>query len=339
MSKFKRRVYRIEEFDKCIDIIEDSLSYPTESILGIFREMGYSEKILNKMMENFYISNEGYKETIRSYIKRRKNKENLLKRTRLLYKEDKYDTLYISKKTILLDIVNSYRFCHLRIKKDDVSISKINLNKLFKEIFRRDIFIYPKIKDKDKDAYDSKAIIDFNENFLGKKFEDDDIYKRLKFEHFYNRNNITINNITYYLNDRRWMNTNMEEIFNACKYMKRKNSFFYYSTVLGNTKEFLKVIMDINNKTTNYEYDETNIYMDDLKITCEEDIDSHYAKSVEEIKSTLTQDEWGVFEEILKMENEKDLSYNFNNIISEERYKWNKGILFALLIKGYIHIK
>ena len=337
MSKFKRRVHRIEEFDKCLYIIEDSLSYPTESILGIFRQMGYSEKTLNKMMENFYISDKGYKETIRSYIKRRKNKENLLKRTRLLYKEDKYDTLYISKKTILLDIVNSYRFCHLRIKKDDVSISKINLNKLFKEIFRRDIFIYPKIKD--KDAYDSKAIIDFNENFLGKKFEDDEIYKRLKFEHFYNCNNITINNITYYLNDRRWMNTNMEEIFNDCEYMKRKNSFFYYSTVLCNTKEFLKVIMDINNKTTNYEYDETNIYRDDLKITCEEDINSHYAKSVEEIKITLTEDEWGVFEEILKMENEKDLSYNFNNIISEECYKWNKGILFALLIKGYIYIK
>lgn len=349
MSKFKRRVHRIEEFDKCLDVIEDNLLYPTENILGIFRQMGYSEKTLNKMMENFYISDKGYKETIRAYIKRRKNKENLLKRTRLLYKEDKYDTLYISKKTILLDIVNSYRFCHLRIKKDDVSISKINLNKLFKEIFRRDIFIYPKIKD--KDAYDSKAIIDFNENFLGKKFEDDEIYKRLKFEYFYNKNNITINNITYYLNDRRWMHSNIEEIFRTCEYMKCKNIFFNYSTVLSNTKELLKVIMDINNKTTNYEYDNTlNIYRNDLKITCEDDIDSHYEKSVEEIKSTLTEDEWRIFDQILKIENENDfgckfqiasiggLSYGFDNIRRKVFYENDKIALFDLLIKGYIHI-
>lgn len=350
MSKFKRRVHRIEEFDKCLDIIEDNLSYSTENILRIFREMGYSEKILNKMMENFYISDKGYKETIRAYIKRRKNKENLLRRSNFIYKEDKYDTYYIFRRTILLDIVNKYRFCYLCMKKDDVSISKINVNKLFKETFRRDIFIYPKIKD--IEIYEPKAIIDFNENFLGKKFEDDDIYKRLKFEHFYNKNNMTINNITYYLNDIRWMHSNMEEIFNTCEYIKCKNSFFNYGTVLSNTKEFLKVIMDINNKTTNYEYDKTlNIYRHDLKITCEDDIDSHYEKSVEEIKSTLTGDEWRVFEQILKIENENDfsrkyqiasiggLSYGFDNISRKVFYENDKIALFALLIKGYIYIK
>lgn len=349
MSKFKRRVHRIKEFDKCLDIIEDNLSYSTENILGIFREMGYSEKILNKMMENFYISDKGYKETIRAYIKRRKNKENLLKRSRFLYKEDKYDTYYIFRTTILLDIVNNYRFCHLRIKKDEISMTKINLNKLFKETFSRDIFIYPKIKD--GDAYDSKAIIDFNENFLGKKIEDNDMYKRLKFENFYNHNNITINNITYYLNNRRWMHPNMEGIFNTGKYIKFNDGLCNYGTVLYNTKEFLRVIMDINNKNTNYEYDKTNIYNHDLKITCEEDIDSHYEKSVEEIKSTLTEDEWRVFEEILKIENKKDfsyeyamdsiydLSYGFNNIIRQIFHENDKIALFALLIKGYIYIK
>ena len=349
MSKFKRRVHRIKEFDKCLDIIEDNLSYSTENILGIFREMGYSEKILNKMMENFYISDKGYKETIRAYIKRRKNKENLLKRSRFLYKEDKYDTYYIFRTTILLDIVNNYRFCHLSIKKDEISMTKINLNKLFKETFSRDIFIYPKIKD--GDAYDSKAIIDFNENFLGKKIEDNDMYKRLKFENFYNHNNITINNITYYLNNRRWMHPNMEGIFNTGKYIKFNDGLCNYGTVLYNTKEFLRVIMDINNKNTNYEYDKTNIYRHDLKITCEEDIDSHYEKSVEEIKSTLTQDEWRVFEEILKIENKKDfsyeypmdsiydLSYGFNNIIRQIFHENDKIALFDLLIKGYIYIK
>lgn len=350
MSKFKRRVHRIKEFDKCLDIIEDNLSYPTENILGIFREMGYSEKILNKMMENFYISDKGYKETIRAYIKRRKNKENLLKKSNFPYKEDKYDTYYIFRRTILLDIVNKYRFCHLRMNKDKIHISKINLKKLFKATFRRDIFIYPKIKE--GDAYDSKAIIDFNENFLGKKFEDNDMYKRLKFEHFYNHNNITINNITYYLNDRRWMHSNIEGIFNTVKYMKFNDSICNYGTVLYNTKEFLRVIMDINNKNTNYEYDKTlNIYRDDLKITCEEDIDSHYEKSVEEIKSRLTEDEWRVFEEILKIENKKDfsyeypmdsiydLSYGFNNIIRQIFHENDKIALFALLIKGYIYIK
>ena len=126
MSKFRKRIHRITEFAKCLDIIEDNLSYPTESILRIFRERGYSEKTLNNMMKNFYISDEGYNKTIRAYIKRRKNKENLLKRTRLLYKEDKYDTLYISKKTILLDIVDNHNFCNLRMKGDEVSVSKIN---------------------------------------------------------------------------------------------------------------------------------------------------------------------------------------------------------------------
>lgn len=350
MSKFKRRIHRIEEFDKCLDIIEDNLSYPTENILGIFREMGYSEKILNKMMENFYISDKGYKETIRAYIKRRKNKENLLKRSRFLYKEDKYDTYYIFRTTILLDIVNSYRFCHLRIKKDKVSISKINLKKLLKATFKKDIFIYPKIKD--GDAYDSKAIIDFNENFLGKKFEDDDMYKRLKFDHFYNHNNITINNITYYLNNRRWIHSNIEKILNAGEYIKFNDRFCNYSTVLCNTKEFLKVIMDINNETTNYGYNEIlNRYKDDMKITCEEDIDSHYEKSIEEIKNTITDDEWRIFEAILKIENEKDssyenlittiddLSHGFDNIIRQVFYTHNKAILLVLLIKGYIHIK
>ena len=350
MSKFKRRVHRIKEFDKCLNVIEDNLSYPTESILGIFREMGYSEKILNKMMENFYISNKGYKETIRAYIKRRKNKENLLKKSKFPYNEDKYDTYYILKKTMLLDIVDSYKFCHLSMKGNEVSISKINLKKLLKATFRRDIFIYPKTKD--GEAYDSKAIIDFNENFLGKKLVDYYMYKWLKFDHFYTKNIITINNITYYLNDRRWMHSNIEKILNAGEYMKFNDRFCNYSTVLCNTKEFLKVIMDINNETTNYEYDKTlDIYRDDLKITCEEDIDSHYEKSIEEIKNTITDDEWRVFEAILKIENEKDcnyenlittiddLSHGFDNIIRQVFYTHNKAILLVLLIKGYIHIK
>lgn len=217
MTKFRKRVHRIAEFDKCLDIIEDNLSYPTESILRIFRERGYSEKTLNNMMKNFYISDKGYNKTIRAYIKRRKNKENLLKRTRLLYKEDKYDTLYISRKTMLLDIVDNYNFCNLHMKGEEVSVSKINLKKFLKETFRGDMFIYPKIKD--IDAYESKAIID---------------------------------NITYHLNDRRWIHSNMKEIVNTNKYMKFNNNFCNYGTVLCNTKEFLKVIMDTNNETTNY---------------------------------------------------------------------------------------
>ena len=217
MSKFRKRIHRITEFDKCLDIIEDNLSYPTESILRIFRERGYSEKTLNNMMKNFYISDKGYNKTIRAYIKRRKNKENLLKRTRLLYKEDKYDTLYISKKTILLDIVDNHNFCNLRMKGDEVFVSKINLKKLLKETFRGDMLIYPKIKD--IDAYESKAIID---------------------------------NITYHLNDRSWIHSNMKENVNIDKNMKFNNNFCNYGTVLCNTKEFLKVIMDTNNETTNY---------------------------------------------------------------------------------------
>ena len=217
MSKFRKRIHRITEFDKCLDIIEDNLSYPTESILRIFRERGYSEKVLNNMMKNFYISDKGYNKTIRAYIKRRKNKENLLKRTRLLYKEDKYDTLYISKKTILLDIVDNHNFCNLRMKGDEVFVSKINLKKLLKETFRGDMLIYPKIKD--IDAYESKAIID---------------------------------NITYHLNDRSWIHSNMKENVNIDKNMKFNNNFCNYGTVLCNTKEFLKVIMDTNNETTNY---------------------------------------------------------------------------------------
>lgn len=217
MSKFRKRIHRITEFDKCLDIIEDNLSYSTESILRIFRERGYSEKTLDNMMKNFYISDKGYNKTIRAYIKRRKNKENLLKRTRLLYKEDKYDTLYISKKTMLLDIVDNHNFCNLRMKGDEVSVSKINLKKLLKETFRGDMLIYPKIKD--IEAYESKAIID---------------------------------NITYHLNDRSWIHSNMKENVSIDKNMKFNNNFCNYGTVLCNTKEFLKVIMDTNNETTNY---------------------------------------------------------------------------------------
>ena len=217
MTKFRKRVHRITEFDKCLDIIEDNLSYPTESILRIFRERGYSEKTLNNMMKNFYISDKGYNKTIRAYIKRRKNKENLLKRTRLLYKEDKYDTLYISKKTIFLDIVDNHNFCNLRMKGDEVFVSKINMKKLLKETFRGDMLIYPKIKD--IEAYESKAIID---------------------------------NITYHLNDRSWIHSNMKENVSIDKNMKFNNNFCNYGTVLCNTKEFLKVIMDTNNETTNY---------------------------------------------------------------------------------------
>lgn len=35
------------------------------------------------------------------------------------------------------------------MKGDEVFVSKINMKKLFKETFRRNIFIYPKIKDID----------------------------------------------------------------------------------------------------------------------------------------------------------------------------------------------
>ncbi len=149
--------------------------------------------------------------------KRRKNKENLLKRTRLLYKEDKYDTLYISKKTIFLGILDNHNFCNLRMKGDEVFVSKINMKKLLKETFRRNIFIYPKIKD--IDAYESKEIID---------------------------------NIAYHLNDRKWIHSNTEEIVNTNEYMKFNNNFCNYGIVLCNTKEFLKVIMNTNNETTNY---------------------------------------------------------------------------------------
>ncbi|KHS57831.1 MAG: hypothetical protein SOX50_07095 [Terrisporobacter othiniensis] len=141
MSKFRKRIHRITEFNKCLDIIEDNLSYPTESILKIFRERGYSEKVLNNMMKNFYISDKGYNKIIRTYIKRRKNKENLLKRTRFICKEDKYDTFNI-KRHILLDIVCSYNFCNLPMKY-----------------------------------------------------------------------------ISYYLNDKRWINSNIEEIFDLNKYL------------------------------------------------------------------------------------------------------------------------
>ena len=324
MTKFRKRIHRIKEFDRCLDIIEDNLSYSTKSILETLRGRGYSEKTLDNMMKNFYICDKGYNKTIRAYIKRRKNKENLLKRSRFLYKEDKYNTFHISKKTMLLDIVDNYNFCNLRMKGSDVSISKVNLRKLLKETFRRDIFIYPKIKNMDE--YESKAIIDFNENFLGKKFEHYNMYKYLKFNYFYTHNTITINNITYYLNDRRWIHSSMEEIVNTSEYMKFNNNFYNYGTVLYNTKEFLKVMMDRNNETLNR-------YRDELKITCEKDIDSYYEKSVEEIKSKMTEDEWIVFEAILKIENKKDC--NFRPVF----YRHYKTILLALLTKGYIHIK
>lgn len=103
------------------------------------------------------------------------------------------------------------------MKGDEVSISKINLKKLLKENFRGNIFIYPKIKDIDE--YESKAIID---------------------------------NITYHLNYRRWIHSNIKEIVNTNEYMKFNNNFCNYGIVLCNTKEFLKVIKDINNETTNY---------------------------------------------------------------------------------------
>ena len=108
MSKFRKRIHRIKEFDKCLDIIEDHLSYPTESILRTFRERGYSEKVLNNMMKNFYISDKGYNKIIRTYIKRRKNKENLLKRTRFICKEDKYDKRWINSNIEEIFDLNKY---------------------------------------------------------------------------------------------------------------------------------------------------------------------------------------------------------------------------------------
>lgn len=76
------------------------------------------------------------------------------------------------------------------MKGDEVFVSKINMKKLLKETFRRNIFIYQKIKD--IDAYESKEIID---------------------------------NITYHLNDRRWIHSNMEKIVNTNEYMKFNNNF------------------------------------------------------------------------------------------------------------------
>ena len=349
MGKFETKIARIKEFEECLDIIEDNLSYSTKNILKILGDRGYSEKTLNNMIKNFYICDNDYKKTIRKYIKRRKNAENLRKRTNFLDKEDKYNIYPILKKNILLDIIDSYNFCNLDMKGSDTSISNVNLKKLLEATFRRDIFIYPKVEY--GKTYECKAIIDFNENFLGKKLKNDKLYKYLKFENFYTHRTININNISYHINDRRWLNSNLDKIMDTGNHMENNADFYNYSTIFYKTKEFLKVIMDINNKTISCDDEVLNRYANELKITCEEDIDRYYQKSVEEIKSKLDYIEWVVFEKILKIENNKDGKYknlitkisdmplDFDDTFGLISHRDYTNILFMLLVKGCVYIK
>ena len=92
MKKMKRFQEDVAEFYSYLNLIENNLSLSsTEIIKKILKTHNLSRTTLDRKFKKLYSSNNGYPQTLSTYIKRRQNKENILRCGRIFGFGERYD--------------------------------------------------------------------------------------------------------------------------------------------------------------------------------------------------------------------------------------------------------
>ena len=114
MKKMKRFQEDVVEFYSYLNLIENNLSLSsTEIIKKILKEHNLSRTTLDRKFKKLYSSSNGYPQTLSTYIKRRQNKENILRGGRIFGFEERYDIKNILDQVKNLIMINNYRLYHI----------------------------------------------------------------------------------------------------------------------------------------------------------------------------------------------------------------------------------
>lgn len=114
MKKMKRLQEDVVEFYSYLNLIENNLSLSsTEIIKKILKTHNLSRTTLDRKFKKLYSSSNGYPQTLSTYIKRRQNKENILRGGRIFGFEERYDIKNILDQVKNLNMINNYRLYHI----------------------------------------------------------------------------------------------------------------------------------------------------------------------------------------------------------------------------------
>ena len=75
----------------------------------ILKKYNLSRTTLNRKFKKLYLSNNGYPETVSTYIKWRQNKENILMDGRIFWIEERYDIKDILEQVKNMNMISNYR--------------------------------------------------------------------------------------------------------------------------------------------------------------------------------------------------------------------------------------
>ncbi|QJA09387.1 hypothetical protein HF520_10640 [Romboutsia sp. CE17] len=133
MKKMKRFQEDVAEFYSYLNFIENNLSLSsTEIIKEILKQHNLSRTKLDRKFKKLYSSNNGYPETLSTYIKRRQNKENILRGGRIFGFEERYDIKDLLEQVKNMNMVSNYRLYDIE-NLDKSNTCESNLNTICNE--------------------------------------------------------------------------------------------------------------------------------------------------------------------------------------------------------------
>lgn len=91
-KKMKKFQEDVEEFYSYLNLIEKNLSLSSTKIIKtILKQHNLSRTTLDRKFKKLYSPNNEYQQTLSTYIKRRQNKENILKGGKIFGYEERYE--------------------------------------------------------------------------------------------------------------------------------------------------------------------------------------------------------------------------------------------------------
>ncbi len=109
-KKIQKIQEEVAEFYSYLNIIEKNLSLSsTEIIKRIQKQHNLSRTTLDRKFKKLYSPKNQYPQTLSTYIKRRQNKENILRGGRIFGHEERYDLKDILHQAKDMNIINNYK--------------------------------------------------------------------------------------------------------------------------------------------------------------------------------------------------------------------------------------
>ena len=109
-KKIQKIQEEVAEFYSYLNIIEKNLSLSsTEIIKRILKQHNISRTTLDRKFKKLYSPKNQYPQTLSTYIKRRQNKENILRGGRIFEHEERYDLKDILHQVKDMNIINNYK--------------------------------------------------------------------------------------------------------------------------------------------------------------------------------------------------------------------------------------